>query len=95
MTTEAVRRYIGEKLRRFADRIDDDGAPRFPGLTFTFETGKGLVVHDPDEYPRRGCELWYLGRREWDKAFTEADTPWRGTSALCGVGSLQAKEQQE
>ena len=62
-------RRIAEMMRRLADRIDPAGAPRCTGLSFTFESGTGLVVHRD----RTGCPLWYWGSADYDRAFSEAD----------------------
>jgi hypothetical protein len=67
-----VRRWIGTRLRRLADRIDWRGAPRAIGWWFTFERGEGIRFREDG----RGCRLWYLGEMgDYDKAHTEADKP--------------------
>jgi hypothetical protein len=57
-------------MRKWADRIDYQGAPRRLGYTFTLEAGEGLRFREDG----RGCKLWYLGDAEYDKAHTEADS---------------------
>jgi hypothetical protein len=57
-------------MRRWADRLDDDGAPRRMGFSFTFEEGVGICFRDDD----RGCPMWYLGRDDYERAFTETGT---------------------
>lgn len=71
-----MRRWIGEKLRRWADRIDHKGAPKSVGLTFTFERGRGAVLHGEfgsTSTDRKGCLLWYLGDDEHEKAWTDSE----------------------
>lgn len=65
-----MRSRIGKFLRRVADRIDYQGAPRGTGFSFTIETGEGLRVREDG----KGCGLWYLGNAEYDRAHTEADS---------------------
>lgn len=67
---KSVRGRIGRFLRRWADRIDYEGAPRLMGWTFTFETGEGIRFRQDE----RGCRLAYLGNVEYAKAHTEADS---------------------
>jgi hypothetical protein len=68
-------KWLAEWLRRFADRIDYDGAPKCTEMTFTFESGVGIVVHKGDS-PRPGCKLWTIGgEAEYEKAHTEAANP--------------------
>lgn len=63
---------LARRMRRLADRIDPDGAPRAIGWSFTFERGEGIRFRDD----RRGCRLWYLGELDdREKAHTEADNP--------------------
>jgi hypothetical protein len=57
-------------LRRFADRIDHAGAPKFIHWSFTFETGLGIVFRDDG----KGCPLAYLGDAGYVRAHDEADT---------------------
>jgi hypothetical protein len=64
---------IGRALRTLADRIDDHGAPRATGWTFTFERNRGMVFHDIQA--RRGCPVWYIGQDDYAKAHTEAIDP--------------------
>lgn len=63
-------RRLAHWMRKWADRVDPDGAPRYTGLSFTFEQGQGLVVNDE----QRGCSLWYLGLDSYDRAHTESRT---------------------
>jgi hypothetical protein len=65
-----MRQRAGQWLRKWADRIDPDGAPRHLGRSFTFEHGRGLVFREDG----RGCPLWYLGKDDYERAHTEADT---------------------
>lgn len=66
-----MRRRVGEWLRRWADRIDDAGAPRAIGWRFTFERNEGIRFREDG----RGCRLWYLGEDDYERAHTEADKP--------------------
>jgi hypothetical protein len=58
-------------LRRIADRIDDDGAPKCMSYSFTFERGEGIRFRDDG----KGCRLAYLGKDDYERAHTEADNP--------------------
>jgi hypothetical protein len=44
-------------LRKYADRLDYDGAPKRTSWSFTHEDGWGTVFNQ-DGY---GCPLWYMG----------------------------------
>lgn len=57
-------------MRKWADRIDDRGAPHALGYSFTFETGEGILFREDG----KGCKLWYLGEAEYEKAHTQADS---------------------
>ncbi|WP_280393068.1 hypothetical protein [Nocardia wallacei] len=65
-----MRSRLGHWLRKYADRIDYEHAPRHMGYSFTFETGEGIRFRDDG----RGCGLWYLGDAEFEKAHAEADS---------------------
>jgi hypothetical protein len=73
-----MKRWLANAMRRLADRIDHAGAPKCAGLTFTFEKGRGAVIHgelgvyDPSQ---PGCLLWYLNDDEREKAYTGTDRP--------------------
>jgi hypothetical protein len=60
-------------MRRYADRLDRANAPMATGLTFTFEPGRGVVVHGAFSYnhDRPGCPLYYIGEDAYMKAHTE------------------------
>lgn len=62
--------WLARYLRRWADRIDYEGAPKLMGWYFTFETGEGIRFRQD----KRGCRLAYLGDAEYDKAHTQADS---------------------
>lgn len=76
-------RWFADRLRRFADRIDRDGAPKgldVPSIcvyvpprsmSFTFERNVGIKYREDG----RGCRLWYLCDADYMRAFTEADDP--------------------
>lgn len=55
-------------LRRIADRIDYQGAPKAMGWWFTFESGEGIRFREDG----RGCLLWHRG--DYEKAHAESDT---------------------
>jgi hypothetical protein len=50
---------------------DRGGGPFWSGLSFTFESHRGLRVRADG----RGCPLWYLTESDYDRAFAEADDP--------------------
>lgn len=64
-----MRHWLGIWLRRLADRIDDNGAPRAIGWWFTIEDGEGIRFRQDG----RGCRLWYLGNGDYKRAHAEAD----------------------
>ncbi len=41
-----MRAWLAERLRRIADWIDEDSAPRYVGYSFTFERGIGIAFHE-------------------------------------------------
>ena len=65
-----MRRAIARWMRRWVDRLDDAGAPKYMGRTFTFETGEGIRFREDG----RGCRLFYVGAADYEKAHTEADS---------------------
>ena len=66
-----LRARIGNWLRyKLADRIDPNGAPRHVGRSFTFEIYEGMRIREDG----KGCQLWYLGERDYRRAHDEADT---------------------
>jgi hypothetical protein len=68
------RKKVGRRLRFWADRIDDEGAPRrLTSYTFTFEDGEGIRFREDG----RGCRLWYLGNADYEKAHEESDSEQR------------------
>lgn len=58
-------------LRRIADRIDREGAPKGTGFSFTFERGEGIRFREDG----RGCRVWCLGDEEYERAHSEANKP--------------------
>lgn len=66
----SMRSRLGWRLRRLADRIDYHGAPRAIGWSFTFEHREGIRFRNDG----KGCQLWYLGEEDYQRAHTEADT---------------------
>lgn len=63
----ARRHTVAQRLRVVADRIDHRGAPKMLGWSFTFEDGR-VVFHDHTVGDRRGCQLWYYGDDEYERA---------------------------
>ena len=66
----SLHRHLARWMRRLADRIDPDGAPRYTGYGFTFEPRRGIQFHADG----RGCPLWYLGKADYERAHTERIT---------------------
>lgn len=64
-----IRARVGKFLRKHADRIDPDGAPRGGGYSFTFELNEGIRFRSDG----KGCPLWYLGKADYERAHLEAD----------------------
>jgi hypothetical protein len=64
----SVRRRFAGWPRKWADRIDHVGAPKY---TSTFETGEGIRFRDDD----KGCPLTYYGDADYERAYDEADKP--------------------
>lgn len=68
----AFRARLGAFLRRYADRIDHENAPRYASpYSFTFERKRGIVLRSDG----RGCPLAYLDPDDYDRAHAEADAP--------------------
>ena len=68
MSASPFRGRIADVLRKYADRLDDAGAPKAMSVRFTFEDRVGIVFRDDG----RGCRLWYLGDVDYERAHTEA-----------------------
>lgn len=64
------RTCLAKRLRYAADRLDDDGAPKRTGWSFTHEGRDGMRFREDG----RGAPLWYV-ERDYDRAHNEADTP--------------------
>lgn len=70
-----MRPRIGGLLRRVANRLDPSGEPRSSGLSFTFENGKGMVLHGGlgcHGPTTKGRTLWLIDTDE-DRAWSDAD----------------------
>ncbi len=65
-----LKRWAADCLRRIADRLDWEGAPKIMRWSFTFEDHIGIRFREDG----RGCPLAYLGDTDYDRAFTEAGT---------------------
>ena len=59
--------WFADKLRRFADLIDYDGAPKVMSWKFRFVLNLGIVFDDDPKAP--GCQLWIPNKTEYEKAF--------------------------
>jgi hypothetical protein len=59
---------LAEWMRKWADRMDPDGAPRYIGFSYTFERYRGIVFREDG----RGCRLWYLGEKDHDRAWADS-----------------------
>jgi hypothetical protein len=57
-------------LRKYADRIDREGAPKALHWTFTFENRQGVKFREDG----KGCRLWHYGDADYEKAHAEADS---------------------
>ena len=57
--------WFADKLRRFADRIDYEGAPRVTGYRFRFVLNKGIVFDDKGP----GCPVWIPNGAAYEEAF--------------------------
>jgi hypothetical protein len=75
-----VKRLLARWLRRYADRIDYEGAPHAAGFSFTVEPGRGIVVHGhssirgrlvPSGQELPGCPVYSLGTDSWLRAHAE------------------------
>jgi hypothetical protein len=67
----AVKRRLAALMRKYADRIDYEGAPKCTGWSFTFEPHEGIRFREDGH----GCRLWYLGDADYARAHDEADSP--------------------
>jgi hypothetical protein len=65
---KGLRARIARRLRWWADRIDNPGAPKAMSVRFTFEDRVGIVFRDDG----RGCPLWHYGDQDYERAHTEA-----------------------
>ncbi len=66
-----MRTWIATRLRWWADRIDDAGAPKcLSGYSFTIENKRGIIFRDDG----KGCPLWHYGDADYQRAHSEADT---------------------
>ncbi len=66
---------LGGILRRVANRLDPSGEPRPSGLSFTFERGKGAVMHGElgcHGRTTKGRTLWLIEADE-GRAWSDAD----------------------
>lgn len=70
---------MGRLLRRWADHIDPQHAPRKSGYSYTVEGGwvhnnpNGIAVH----VDGTGCPFWIMSDDDRERAYTEAATDWR------------------
>lgn len=67
----ALKRWLADWMRKMADRLDYEGAPKLTEWSFTFERGRGQVFREDG----KGCRLAYLDDAEYKRAHAEADDP--------------------
>lgn len=67
-------RWLANKMRLVADRLDPSGAARLTGWSFTFEQHRGIVFHERGP----GCPVWYMGEKDYARAHDEAEPERRG-----------------
>lgn len=60
---------LADLMRKYADRLDHAGAPKFTHHSFTFERGHGVVFREDG----KGCPVAYCGDEDYERAHTEAD----------------------
>jgi hypothetical protein len=65
-----MRRWLAYWLRTYADRLDDRGAPKRIGASFTFEDGEGRRFRDDG----KGCPLYSYGEADYERAHAESDS---------------------
>lgn len=76
-----LRVKLAHWMRKWADRIDPDSAPRImAGYSFTFERGEGIRFREDG----KGCRLAYLGR-DWERAHDESDSAAKVRAAETGA----------
>ena len=66
-----MKRRLAYQMRKYADRLDHAGAPKYTHWTFTFERGRGLVFREDG----KGCPVTYYGDDDYERAHDEADVP--------------------
>jgi hypothetical protein len=66
-----VKRRLAALLRKYADRIDYEGAPKAMHWTFTFELREGIRFREDG----KGCRLWHYGDDDYEKAHAQAGNP--------------------
>lgn len=64
-------RRLGSALRKWADRVDWEGAPKRTGWSFTFENHVGAVFNQEGV----GCPVWYWGNQDYQRAHDESAFP--------------------
>jgi hypothetical protein len=62
-----VKRRLAAWFRKWADRLDNEGAPKRTSWSFTFEEGWGAVFNQAG----RGCPLYYFGQDDYERAHAE------------------------
>jgi hypothetical protein len=68
--SDPLRKWLAHWLRTYADRLDDQGAPKRMGSSFTYETGEGIRIRDDG----KGCPLYYYGEGDLERAHAESDS---------------------
>jgi hypothetical protein len=62
---------IAEWMRRTADRIDHEGAPKLTHWSWTFEEYEDIRFREDG----KGCPVAYLGDSDYERAHAESDRP--------------------
>lgn len=70
-----MKRWIAYQMRKYADRIDHEGAPHGTHFSFTYERRVGTRLRTDG----RGARVWTYGRDSRDRAWAESDTDWSTT----------------
>lgn len=60
-----LRKRLAKVMRRWADRLDREGAPKRTGISFEFVRGFGIEVN----HEGHGCPLWYLNDADYERAY--------------------------
>lgn len=64
-----ARAWVAFQLRKWADRLDFDGAPKMTSWSFTIEREPAGVVFNS---AGKGCPVWFYGNASYQRAHDEA-----------------------